>query len=209
MLFRCVFNLLVISLFPLVLFGRSNADQGTLSVTEQIAPSFSLPSISGTAVSLDSFKGKNVVLEWFNPGCPFIKKHYASGQMQQLQREARDKGFVWLTIDSTDAHHPDFADAAQLASVAQQWSYSGSYILLDSDGQVGKRLGAKTTPHMFVINGEGKVVYAGAVDDSPDTATEPQKARNYIREVMGEITAGRPISITETEPYGCSVKYGS
>ncbi len=207
--FRCIFTLLVLSSLMLVPVELNAANPSSAPAKERVAPPFSLPSASGGVVSLDSFKGKNVVLEWFNPGCPFVKKHYDSGHMQQLQAEARKTGFVWLSINSTDADHRDFKTAEQLSAIAQDWGYAGNHILLDPSGEVGKRFGAKTTPHMFVINTEGRIVYSGAIDDSPDTSSDPKSSKNFIREVTNEIAAGKAIDVGETEPYGCSVKYAS
>jgi peroxiredoxin len=174
------------------------------------APEFSLADVKGKTHSLTEYKGKYVVLEWFNPECPFVKKHYGSENMQKLQQEFTNKGVVWLTIDS---NAPGFegslsADAAE--KIVNSWKTHQTALLLDSDGKVGKAYGAKNTPHMFVISPDGKIVYEGAIDSkaSPNPDDIPNST-NYVKAALDEALSGKPVSNPNTKPYGCSVKYKS
>jgi peroxiredoxin len=174
------------------------------------AINFSARDENGKAVWLHDFKGKTVVLEWHNAGCPFVQKHYKSGNMQKTQAAAAAQGVVWLTINSSAAGqqgHMDGPAAKQFiaGSGGKQTSY-----LLDPAGVVGKAYGAKTTPHMYIIDGAGRLVYRGGIDDKP-TADQGDiaSARNHVLAALSEIRAGKPVSLAETRPYGCSVKYAS
>jgi peroxiredoxin len=164
------------------------------------APGFTLQDQNGKQVSLADFAGKTVVLEWFNPQCPFVKRHYKEGTMQSLATKYAGDNVVWLAINSTSN-----ATAAQ----DKQWvdQHHLSYpILDDSKGKVGQAYGAKTTPHMFVIDKSGKVVYDGAIDNDPDG--EKADRVNYVQKALDETLAGNSVSTPETKPYGCGVKYG-
>jgi peroxiredoxin len=172
----------------------------------QDAPDFTLPNPLGDRVSLSSFKDKKVVLEWMNPGCPFVKKHYKNGDMQALQKKYREQGVVWLVINSTNPNHQDHLSPDDAKKVAEEWKIDPAFMLFDSAGIVGKQYGAKTTPHMFVVD-NGKVVYQGAVDDDSDVFSEPSKAVNYVTTSLEAIAKGEKISTAQTSPYGCSVKY--
>ena len=200
-LFNCIVLILLLGTF-----GESARASAQPTASDL---SFTLLNTAGEKISVADFRGKFIVIEWFNPGCPFVKKHYRSGQMQLLQQKARDDGFVWLTINSTNSDHPDFADGSRLGAIAAEWGFKGTQLLLDPTGEVGKRFGAKTTPHMFILNPDGKVVYSGAIDADPDTTTDPTASRNYVRDAMTDLKAGKSLQVSETEPYGCSVKYGS
>ncbi len=171
------------------------------------APNFSLADSKGKTHSLADFKGKYVVLEWFNPECPFVKKHYGSGNMQKLQQEYTGKGVAWLSIDSSaPGKEGNLAPEAASQKIAE-WKIN-STLLLDPDGKAGQAYGAKNTPHMFVINPEGKIVYEGAID-SKATANPADiaSATNYVKTALDESMAGKPVSNANTKPYGCSVKY--
>lgn len=174
------------------------------------APNFQLPDANGKTQSLGQFKGKVVVLEWNNPGCPYVKKHYGSGNMQKTQAAAKKDGVVWLSINSGapgKQGHMDGAEAKQF--VASQKAQPAAY-LLDPAGTVGKRYGAVTTPHMYIIDKAGKLVYAGGIDDKPTSdADDIAGARNHVLAALGEMKAGKPVSVATSRPYGCSVKYGS
>lgn len=174
----------------------------------QPAPDFTLPSCEGKTVSLSDFKGKTVVLEWTNPGCPFVKKHYDSGNMQKLQKAAADKGVVWLTICSSAPGKQGHMTAAEAMSNCSANGIASAAYLLDADGKVGKLYGAKRTPEMYVINKDGILVYHGAIDDnkSPDPSTIPG-AKNYVSLTLDEVLAGKPVSTPKTEAYGCSIKF--
>lgn len=172
------------------------------------APNFQLPDMNGKAVSLNQFRGKTVVLEWNNPGCPYVKKHYESGNMQKTQAAAKKDGVVWLTINSSAAGKQGHVNGAQAkAFVAAQKAQPTAY-LLDHDGVVGKRYGAVTTPHMYIIDKAGKLIYAGGIDDKA-TANKADiaGARNHVLAALAEIKGGKRVSVATSRPYGCSVKY--
>lgn len=174
------------------------------------APAFTLTDSNGKARSLAEFKGKTVVLEWTNAECPFVKKHYGSGNMQAQQKEATGEGVVWLTINSGAAGKQGAVDGAGANAVIKASSGAQSAYLLDPDGKVGHEYGAKTTPHMYVIDGAGKLRYMGGIDSiqSADQADIP-KATQYVRQALAELKGGKPVSVPTSQPYGCSVKYGS
>jgi len=174
------------------------------------APDFSLTDAKGTTHSLSQYKGKYVVLEWFNPECPFVKKHYGSDNMQKLQREYTGKGVVWLTIDSNASGTEGNITAEQAQKIMASWKTKQTELLLDSDSTVAKLYGAKNTPDMVVINPEGKIVYEGAIDSkaSPNPADIPSST-NYVKAALDESLAGKAVSNPQTKPYGCSVKYKS
>ena len=172
------------------------------------APDFALPDLSGKQHELSNYKGKYVVLEWVNFGCPFVKKHYGSQNMQTLQKEFVDKGVVWLSICSSapGKQGNETPDAAKKG--ISKFGWAASAYLVDTDGKVGKLYNAKTTPDMFVIDPEGTLIYAGAIDDkpNPDPSTV-NGASNYVKAALSEATAGKDVSVPTTKPYGCSVKY--
>jgi hypothetical protein len=172
------------------------------------APEFKLKNVKGEEVALASFKGKVVVLEWNNFECPFVKKHYGSGNMQKLQETYTGKGVVWLTINSSAAGKQGHLEAATAAEkVAQQGVKSTAY-LLDGDGTAGKAYGAKVTPHMFVIGKDGVLVYDGAIDSIKSPKPEDiDKAENHVVKAVDAALEGKPVETAKTEPYGCGVKY--
>jgi peroxiredoxin len=172
------------------------------------APGFSLSDAKGKTHSLADYKGKFVVLEWFNPECPFVKKHYGSDNMQKLQEEYTGKGVVWLTIDSSAPGKEGSLTAEQAEKVMSSWKTHQTALLLDPEGKAGKTYGAKNTPQMFVINPDGKIVYEGAIDSkaSPNPADIPT-SKNYVRIALDESMAGKAVSNPNTKPYGCGVKY--
>jgi peroxiredoxin len=178
------------------------------STVGQPAPAFSVANTDGKTVSLADFKGKHVVLEWVNPGCPFVQKHYKPGNMQGLQKDYAAKGVVWLTISSTAPDASDYKKPADLAGWMKSANAAATHTLMDDDGKVGKAYGARTTPHMYIINPAGTLVYAGAIDSnrSANPADIPA-ATNYVRKALDELLAGKPVSTASTQPYGCSVKY--
>jgi peroxiredoxin len=172
------------------------------------APEFSLPDAKGKTHSLSEFKGKYVVLEWFNPECPFVKKHYGSGNMQKLQQEFTNKGVVWLTIDSNAPGLEGNLTPEQASNTVTSWKTHQTALLLDSDGKVGRAYGAKNTPHMFVINPEGKIVYEGAIDSkATPNPSDIANSTNYVKVALDESMSGKTVSNPNTKPYGCSVKY--
>jgi len=172
------------------------------------ASEFMLKDTNGKTHRLSDFKGRFVVLEWFNQGCPFVQKHYESGNMQGLQRKYTDKGVVWLAISSTNPKSSDYRDAKAAQGVMKDWSMSPTALMLDEDGSVGRAWGARATPHMFVVSPEGKVIYAGAIDDKATWRKEDLRgARNYVAAALDEAMSGKPVATASTTAYGCSVKY--
>ena len=172
------------------------------------APDFTLTDINGKSHKLSDYQGKYVVLEWINPGCPFVKKHYDSKNMQALQMEMAQKDVIWLTICSSAKGKQGSYDADEWKKYSSEKGMGSTAILLDHAGSVGKLYGAKTTPHMFVINPQGNLIYRGAIDDKPSTDLEDVPgAKNYVRSALDEAMAGKAVKIAQTQSYGCSVKY--
>ncbi len=172
------------------------------------APDFSLPDSYGKTIRLSDFKGKYVVLEWYNPDCPFVGKHYGSGNMQNLQKEFTSKGVVWLTIDSSAPGMQGNYPADELNQISKKVGAARTALLLDPTGKVGREFGAKTTPDMYIIDPKGVLVYEGAIDNKRSTDLEDVKsATNYVRVALESAMAGQPVKTTTTQPYGCSVKY--
>jgi len=172
------------------------------------APDFKLNDVNGRVVSLSDFKGKTVVLEWNNPECPFVRKHYDSGNMQKTQAAALADGAVWLSINSSAPGKQGHMSGAEAKKVVADLKARPSAYLLDPKGVVGQGYDAKTTPHMYIINKAGQLVYAGGIDDKPTKDKEDIKgARNHVLAALGELKAGKPVSVSTTRPYGCAVKY--
>ncbi len=174
----------------------------------QPAPAFTATDTAGTPHSLEALKGKFVVLEWFNHECPFVRKHYGSGNMQRLQQEWTTRGVIWLSVNSSAPGKQGHLSPEQADALTAEKSAAPTAVILDPAGALGRLYGAKTTPHLFVINPEGVVVYAGAIDDhaSTDPADIPQ-AVNYVQEALESALAGQPVATPQTRSYGCSVKY--
>jgi peroxiredoxin len=172
------------------------------------APDFSLKSADGEEVKLSDFAGKNVILEWTNHECPFVKKHYGSGNMQSLQEKYTEQDVVWLSIISSAPGKQGFVDAEQANALTEDRDAKPSAVLFDPSGEVGKSYNAKTTPHMYIVNKKGELVYAGGIDSiqsaNPD---DIKKADNYVDMAMAEVLAGESVTRASTRPYGCSVKY--
>lgn len=172
------------------------------------APDFSLTDSKGKTQSVSQYKGKYVVLEWFNPDCPFVKKHYGSGNMQKLQEEFAAKGVVWLSIDSSAPGLEGNLTAEQAEKKIAEWKTKQTAFVLDPDGKAGRSYGAKNTPHMFVINPEGKIIYEGAIDSkATPNPSDIAGSTNYVKVALEESLAGKTVSNANTKPYGCSVKY--
>jgi peroxiredoxin len=172
------------------------------------APDFSLSDSKGNTQSVSQYKGKYVVLEWFNPGCPFVQKHYGSGNMQKLQQEFTAKGVVWLTIDSSAPGLEGYLTAEQANAKMAEWKTKQTALVLDPDGKAGRTYGAKNTPHMFVINPEGKIVYEGAIDSkATPNPSDIANSTNYVKVALDESLSGKTVTNANTKPYGCSVKY--
>jgi len=176
----------------------------------QPAPAFSATDVDGRQVSLADFRGRTVVLEWINPRCPFVRKHYDSMNMQRTQMDAAAQGVVWLAVASTAPDSRDFMAPAALAQWLQQQGATVTAALVDADGRIGRAFGARVTPHLFVVDGRGRLVYAGAIDSiaSPHPA-DVGRATNFVRQALAEISAGRAVSVPLTRPYGCAIRYAN
>lgn len=193
-----------------LLATTSHAWAQSAATVGQAAPAFSAKDTSGKTVSLADFKGKTVVLEWVNPGCPYVRKHYSGGNMQGTQSEATAKNVVWLAVNSTATDHPDYLKPADLAKWMREQKAPATHTLMDEDGKIGKAYGARTTPHMYIIDGKGMLVYAGGIDSIPSaSASDIPKATNYVKVSLNELASGKPVSNAVTRAYGCSVKYKS
>lgn len=174
----------------------------------EMAPDFSLQGADGKAYKLSQFKGKTVVLEWFNKDCPYVKKFYDSKTTQGLQKDAAGKSVVWLTIISSASGKEGHLAAADAQKVMIEKGMASTALLLDDKGVVGKLYSAKTTPHMFVIDKAGKLAYQGAMDDRPSaTMKSLEGATNYVTAALASVEKGEPVKTASTTPYGCSVKY--
>jgi peroxiredoxin len=172
------------------------------------APEFAVADASGKTVKLADYKGKFVVLEWTNPECPFVRAQYGAATMQALQKEAVGKDVVWLSVNSTNQSNGEFKSGAQMQQWMAQKGAAQSAILIDASSAAGRAYDAKTTPHMFVIDPAGRIVYAGAIDDRRSARESDRKiANNYVRAALSEALAGKPVTVANTTPYGCSVKY--
>ncbi len=176
----------------------------------QPAPAFTATDVTGKAVSLADFKGRHVVLEWVNPGCPYVQKHYGAANMQSTQKSATDQGVVWLAVSTTARDHVDYKAPADLAAWMKSNKAAATATLMDSDGTVGRAYGARTTPHLYIVNPVGTLVYAGAIDNKPTANPgDIAGATNHVKQALAESLAGKPVSVASTRPYGCSVKYPS
>ncbi len=172
------------------------------------APAFSLTDVSGKTHKLKDYRGKYVVLEWINYDCPFVKKHYNSGNMQSLQKTYTDKGVVWLSINSSAPGKQGNFTPEEIVKRSKAHGVSFSAYLMDQDGKVGRKYDAKTTPHMFVIDPKGKLIYMGGIDDIKSTkATDIPKSTNYVAAALDAALAGKDVAVSSTKPYGCGVKY--
>lgn len=174
------------------------------------APAFEANAADGKTHKLSDFSGKWVVLEWYNKDCPYVKKHYGSNNMQTLQKAYTGKGVVWLSVNSSALGKEGYTDAAEAMRVAKEAKSNATAVLLDPTGVIGKAYGSKTTPHMFIVDPKGTVVYAGAIDDN--NSSDPgviAKSKNYITAALDAALAGKKIETTSTKPYGCGTKYAN
>jgi len=186
------------------MMGAAHAATATVG---QAAPDFTATDTTGNTRKLSDYRGKLVVLEWTNPGCPFVQKHY-SGNMQGLQKEFTGKGVVWLSVNSTGSDSGDYLPPVRLASWMTGKQAAATATLMDESGQIGQMYGARTTPHMYIVSPQGQLVYAGAIDSIPSARVEDIKtATNYVRQGLNEALGGKPISMASSRAYGCSVKY--
>lgn len=174
----------------------------------EAAPDFSLTDTKGAQVSLSQYKGKYIVLEWFNYDCPFVVKHYGCGNMQNLQKEYMAKDVVWLSINSSAEGKEGHYSAEQTNQMASERNVASTAILSDSNGEVGNLYGAQTTPHMYIINPDGILIYQGAIDDKPSAdAADIATSKNYVKAALDEAMNGQAVTDSATKSYGCSVKY--
>ena len=174
----------------------------------QRAPDFVAIDTAGKQHRLSDFAGKFVVLEWTNPGCPFVRKHYGSGNMPATQKAATDKGVIWLSVNSTERAAGDYLKPAALEAWMKEQSGAPTAVLMDEDGVLGRAYAARTTPHLYIIDPKGVLVYAGGIDSIASSRVEDIKtATNYVNQALGEAFGGKPISAAATKPYGCSIKY--
>jgi len=195
--------LLLIGLAPLT----AQAQQAEVN---QSAPDFTLTAADGETHSLSDFEGKYVVLEWLNYGCPFVQKHYQSGNMQQMQKDYREKGVVWLSIVSSAEGEQGHYPPQEMMEQKKKHDSEMTAILMDTSGEVGKMYGAQVTPHMYVINPEGQLVYKGGIDDKPTTDTaDIEGATNYVQMALDQAMSGEEVAVQTARPYGCSVKYAA
>jgi len=189
---------LILFLFPLLAFGKVG----------KIAPNFELKGHDGKTYELSDFKGKHVVLEWFNKDCPFVKKHYISNNMQTLQGEFTEKGVVWLSIVSSAPGKQGHLTPNKAKEILKNNKSKATALLIDSDGKVGKAFSAKTTPHMYVIGPEGKFIYTGAIDSNPSTDPDDIKSsKNYVKMALEDSFSGKEVKVKRSRAYGCGVKY--
>ena len=174
----------------------------------QPAPAFSAADASGKTVSLADFKGKTVVLEWVNPECPYVRKHYDSANMQATQKAATAQGVVWLSVNSTHPSHGDHKKPDEMLAWTQKQGAVATATLMDGDGKIGRAYGARTTPHLYVVDAQGRLVYAGGIDDKPSSnPADVKTAKNHVNAALADVRSGRPVAQAVTRAYGCSVKY--
>ncbi|MEO5771875.1 MAG: thioredoxin family protein [Burkholderiaceae bacterium] len=174
----------------------------------QPAPAFSAADASGKTVSLSDFKGKTVVLEWVNPECPYVRKHYNSANMQATQKAATAQGVVWLSVNSTHPSHGDHKKPAEMLTWTQKQGAVATATLMDGDGKIGRAYGARTTPHLYIVDAQGRLVYAGGIDDKPSSnPADVKTAKNHVNAALADVRAGQPVAQAVTRAYGCSVKY--
>ena len=191
-----------LAFFSFLLVQAKEAQLGSL------APDFTLQDTAGKPRSLSDFKGKYVVLEWTNPECPFVKKHYGSQNMQNLQKAWKQKDVAWLSICSFAEEKQGFFEPKDWQGILKERGSSPTAMLLDPDGRVGGMYAAKTTPHMFIVNPQGVLIYKGAIDDKRSVDPEDIKdAKNFVSLALEEAMAGKPVKFSSTQSYGCSIKY--
>jgi hypothetical protein len=196
---KTVFGLSIV-LSSTAVFAVANLDQP--------APLFSAPGADGKTVSLESYRGKTVVLEWTNAECPFVKKHYESGNIPKLQQAATAKDVVWLQVISSAPGKQGHVDGAAAIKLNNSRAAKPTATVLDADGKVGKLYGAQTTPHIFIVDAKGQLVYKGGIDSIPSTdKADIAKAQNYVVAALDDLAAGKKIASANTKPYGCGVKY--
>ena len=195
---------LILAMGPTIAYPAAQARIGAP------APAFALADSNGKTVSLADFKGKTVVLEWTNHDCPYVRKHYGGNAMQALQKKWTAQGVTWLTLISSEPGSQGYVQGAEANKLTADRGAAPTAVLLDPKGDVGRAYGAQTTPHMYVITGDGTLVYMGGIDDKPTARLADLKtAKNFVDAALSEMTQGKPVSVTTSRPYGCSIKYSS
>jgi hypothetical protein len=190
--------------------ARVAADTSAQARLGAPAPNFTLTDSNGGSVSLADFKGKTIVLEWTNHECPYVRKHYGGQNMQALQKKWTAAGVIWLTLISSRPGAQGFVHGREANKLTQEREATPTAVLLDPKGGVGRSYGAQVTPHMYVITGDGTLVYMGGIDDKPSTRLEDLKtAKNFVDAALSEVLAGKPVSVKTSRPYGCTIKYSS
>ena len=203
-------TLFSIAIFPILLlfWALPTNDANDDAVIGEAAPTFTLPSTDGDNFKLEELEGKFVVLEWLNFGCPYVQRHYNSGNMPELQKEFTGKDVVWLSIVSSAPGKQGYYEAPAMNKQNEKVGGNQTAILLDPEGTVGQMYGARTTPHMYIINPEGTLIYKGGIDDQPRAReSETKNANNYVRAALNEAMNGQDVTVATSRPYGCSVKY--
>ncbi|MDZ4083551.1 MAG: thioredoxin family protein [Bdellovibrionales bacterium] len=204
---RNLFRGLSLALVAAVVLTAHSLAFANVKVGEK-APDFTLVDSNGKSVKLSAYAGKTVVLEWFNKGCPYVKKHYESKNMQALQKAYTDKGIIWLTVISSAPKKQGYETPEEANKTRAEWAIASTATLLDTKGEVGRTYGAKTTPHMYVVDPKGMLAYNGAIDSiSSSDAADIPKSVNYVSGALDLVAAGKPVTTASTKPYGCSVKY--
>ena len=202
-------KILTSPLLLICLLGAAVAAQGAAKPGDT-APDFTLKGADGKTYTLSDYEGQYVILEWLNHGCPYVKKHYGSGNMQATQAKQTADGAVWFSIVSSAPGKQGYESAEQAKKTAEAHDSKATAVLLDPTGKVGKEYGAKRTPEMFIINPEGEIIYHGAIDSiRSSNPADIKKATNYVNAAMAEAKAGEPVSDESTQPYGCGVKYAN
>lgn len=198
----------VASLAVVGLATAAHAQETPYKLGTTIPASLTFTDQNGKVHTFSEFRGKPVVLEWTNPGCPFVRKHYDSGNMQKVQAESVAKGATWIAVFSSAPGKQGYLDPKTAAATVQKTGFKGTFAAEDGAGTLGKAFGAETSPHMFVLDGSGKLVYMGAIDNIPSfSADDIAKADNYVTKALDETLAGKPVTTAQTKSYGCSVKY--
>ena len=191
-----------------LLATAAHAQETPYRLGTTVPASLTFTDTDGKVHTMSQFRGKPVVLEWTNPGCPFVQKHYKSGNMTKLQADVTAKDIAWITVNSSAPGKQGYMDPKTAAADAKKQGYNSTFVALDSEGKLGKAFGAETTPHMYILDATGKLVYMGAIDSIPSfSADDIAKADNYVTKALAEIQAGKPVTTAQTKAYGCSVKY--
>ncbi|MBK7258746.1 MAG: thioredoxin family protein [Ignavibacteriae bacterium] len=204
MLTRVKNSALIVAFAIITIAGAGRAGTPAAEIGKP-APGFTLTDLEGKTTSLSDFAGKIVVLEWTNPNCPVVRRTYGSGIMNALQKEFTARGVVWLTVNSTNPQHGENETPAAQKERYAAWKASPTAQLLDGEGAVGRAFGAKTTPHMFIIDRSGSLAYNGAVDDDPRGGNADRTV--YVKDALDALLAGKAVAVTVSKPYGCGVKY--